>query len=376
MTELFGSAVLRRQWKRERLEKIKRPILVAYGDGLDSSAMMMAMHDRGMRPDAVVFADVGGEKEETYRYLPVISRWLKARGWPKVTVVRYRPKKFKNYPPYHDLESNCLSNGTLPSLTFGFKSCSIKWKAAPQEKWCMEWRVALETWGKGQRIVKLIGFDDSKGDQRRSNHAGNADDPKYEYRYPLQEWGMTRSSCVNRIIREQLPGWNPGYLDFMPPTLEAWKEFALHRTKENFKEFTQSVAALRSALFWVKRGGIPMKSSCWFCPAMKIPEVCLLPKEKLQRIVMMEARARPRHHTVKGLWRKATKIKPGSMTEFIRLAQLLPAKEIKRLEDSVPPRLRRAVDDFRNGMPVEPWEEFFENVGVQPMGFCGDFYGE
>ncbi len=378
MSGLFGNTVLKRKWKREALEKIKdRPILLAYGMGVDSTAMLMGMHDRGIRPDVVLFADTKGEGDGTYPYRRVINRWLKRKGWPQVIVVTYKPKKFKNYPPYGGLEENCLSNGTLPSLAFGFKSCSLKWKAAPQESWCRQWRPALETWGRGQRVVKLIGYDAGPADMRRGNHAGNDDDQFYEYRYPLQEWDWSRDYCIERVRAEGLPGWNPAYLEHRQPVMDTWRaliqsDFA----REAWKSFSGAVKALRRDHVWIRRGGIPMKSSCFFCPAMKIWEVCLLTKEKLQRIVMMEARAKPRLETCQGLWRSATKIKPGSISEFIELGKLLPAREMKRIRAQVPKHLRRTVEKFREGMPVESWEEFFENVGVKPMGFCGDFDGE
>jgi hypothetical protein len=84
-----------------------------------------------------------------------------------VTVVRYEPKNFKNYPPYSTLEQNCLSNATLPSKAFGFGSCSQKWKASPQDAWTKKWRPALDAWAAGLKVQKLIGYDCSPQDSRR-----------------------------------------------------------------------------------------------------------------------------------------------------------------------------------------------------------------
>ena len=36
--------------------------MVAYGLGVDSTAMLIGLAQRGIRPDLILFADVGGEK--------------------------------------------------------------------------------------------------------------------------------------------------------------------------------------------------------------------------------------------------------------------------------------------------------------------------
>jgi len=88
------------------------PLVVAYGLGVDSTAMLVEFARRGVRPDLILFADTGGEKPETYQYLAVIRPFLARVGFPDVTVVRYRPKR----AVYHTLEGQCLHTGTLPSL--------------------------------------------------------------------------------------------------------------------------------------------------------------------------------------------------------------------------------------------------------------------
>lgn len=333
-----------------------RPLLVAYGMGADSTALLIEMARRRIMPDAVIFADVGGEKDETYDYRKVMNRFLDRHGMPMVTVVRYKPHKFKNFPPYDTLETNCLSNGTLPSLAFGFKSCSIKWKAAPQEKWCNEWPAARATWARGERVIKFIGYDAGPKDARRRNHAGNADDPKYEYRYPLIEWGWDRERCLAEIVREGLPGWDPEYLAEVDRLVAARDYKAISKVRPR----------------WIERGGVPMKSSCFFCPAMKQWEVALLEPEKLRRIIAMEARAKPRHHTCQGLWRKATKTKPGSISEFILREGLLPESEVLAIQEAVPKELVQAVEDWRGEHKVTDWDEFFGDL----PGFCSSSIDE
>src|SRR5262249_35264398 len=109
---------------------------------------------------------------------------------------------------------------------------------------------------------------------------------------------------------------------------------------------------------------IPVKSACYFCPAMQPYEVAALPRWQLQRIVIMEARARPRLRKVQGLWRNGTKgtrggqAKPGSITEFIRQRKLLPAEEIDRLIQETPVAILRRQDAHRRGESIPDWDTF------------------
>ena len=94
------------------------PLVVAYGLGVDSTAMLIEFAQRGIRPDLILFADTGGEKPETYSYLPIIQRFLTRVGFPAVVTVRYQP----TWAVYDTLEGQCLHTGTLPSLAYGGKS--------------------------------------------------------------------------------------------------------------------------------------------------------------------------------------------------------------------------------------------------------------
>jgi hypothetical protein len=263
------------------------------------------MQNRGIIPDRILFADPGAEKDETYPYFDVLSQWLEQVGFPRVTIVRYVPKRFKHYPPYYTLEENCLTNGTLPSKTFGFGSCSQKWKQTPQHKYLRSDPEAIQIWSHGEKVIKAIGYDASSRDKKRRAVADHCvstytDDlvKFYEYRYFLQEWGWDRKRCAEEIVAAGLP--------------------------------------------------VPVKSSCFFCIAMKPEEIRLLSVSKLRRIILLEARARPRLLKVEGLWRSSTRTRPGSMTEFIRREGLLPLNEIERIQ-RVPEELVRFQEAFKLG---------------------------
>jgi hypothetical protein len=94
------------------------PLVVAYGLGVNSTALLVEFAARDIRPDPILFADTAGEKPETYRYLHVIRPFLARAGFPDVTVLRYRPRR----AAYHTLEEPCLHTATLPSLAYGGKS--------------------------------------------------------------------------------------------------------------------------------------------------------------------------------------------------------------------------------------------------------------
>jgi hypothetical protein len=258
------------------------PLVVAYGLGVDSTAMLVEFVRRGVRPDLVLFADTGGEKPETYAYLPVVQAYLKRAGFPPVVTVRYEPKT----APYRTLEGQCRHTGTLPSLAYGGKSCSIKWKRTPQDKYILHRFPPGEHVGRGRRVVRAIGFDAGEGrrtyagvvkavgldageghrltwarpksgePERKPSRETWLDEHYFAYWYPLADWGLDRTACERVIRGAGLP--------------------------------------------------VPVKSACFFCPASKKAEVVWLGRRHprlLARALAIEATARPNLTSVKGLGR-------------------------------------------------------------------------
>lgn len=267
-----------------------KPRVLSYGMGVDSTALLIELESRGEAPDLVLTADPGAEKDETYAYQELMRQWMAERSIP-YEVVGYEAKRFKNWPPYRDLTESLLTNGCLPSIAFERHSCSLKYKAAPQEAFLKQWEPAQKAWASGHKVIRFIGYDASPRDTQRYAHARTIHDPLFENRYPLREWGWTREICAARIERAGLP--------------------------------------------------VPPKSSCVFCTAMKPQEVRALPARWLKTIVLIEARAEPRLKTVEGLWRKTTRSKPGKMTDFIRSEGLLEADVIDQIIASAPADLVR-----------------------------------
>jgi len=141
------------------------PLVVAYGLGVNSTAMLVEFVQRDIRPDMILFADTGGEKPETYAYMPVIQRYLRTMGFPPVETVRYEPVR----AAYRTLEEQCLHTKTLPSLAYGGKSCSLKYKRAPQDKLILKHFPPAECVAQGRRVVRALGFDAS---ETRRTYAG------------------------------------------------------------------------------------------------------------------------------------------------------------------------------------------------------------
>jgi hypothetical protein len=174
---------------------VRSPIVVAYGAGTNSTAMLVGMWERGECPDLIVFADTGGERPETYAYVETFSAWLVAHGLPPITVVRYKPGTGDR-----TLEEECLRIGVLPSAARGLKSCSDKWKIRPSDNYVKEWRPAVEAWASGGKVTRLIGYDADEPHRAGLRHV----DDRYIKRFPLIEWDWGRDECVAAIERAGL----------------------------------------------------------------------------------------------------------------------------------------------------------------------------
>jgi len=233
------------------------PIVVAYGMGVDSTAMLIGLRDRRVSVQLILFADTGSEKPETTAYLPIIQAWLARHAMPPVTVIkRHSPRAGDT-----SLHGECLRKSVLPSLAYGGHSCSLKWKVDPQWRFTQKhfgWDSKRQSWPHGPFVTKLIGYDAGARDSRRLAKASGKWPPGHRYRYPLVEWGWTREACEEVILREGLP--------------------------------------------------LPVKSACWMCPASKRDEVAWLAAthpDLTEAAIEMERRAHARGlTTTQGLGRR------------------------------------------------------------------------
>lgn len=217
---------------------------LSYGGGVNSTALLCLSVRLGWPPSVVLFADTGGERPETYAHVALVEAWAAERGIRFVRVSNASPERGAS------LEENCLRRHELPSLAYGFKGCSVKWKRQPMDRWIRdEWPEAREAWERGELVERWIGID--AGEQHRANLTA---DKRHRYRYPLIEHGLDREACEREISAAGLP--------------------------------------------------VPPKSSCFFCPATRKHEIMDLAKKHpdlLKRALAIEANAET--HTVKGLGR-------------------------------------------------------------------------
>lgn len=222
------------------------PLVISFGAGVDSTAMILLLWENGIRPDMIQFANVGNEAPDTYEHLETFSAWLKANtDFPEIQTV----KSASPVAGHKSLGDQMLTNQTIPSLAFGHHSCSLLWKVDPQDKNVRNWQPAKDAWAAGKSVVKAIGYDNGDRDSCRSFKAQNSESAKkngegYAFWYPLQDADMDREAC-EALCKKYL-------------------------------------------------GYIPRKSSCSFCPAMKKDEILAMEKdhpELIEMALLMEAKA-------------------------------------------------------------------------------------
>ena len=238
------------------------PIIVNFGVGVDSTALLVHMVQEDIRPDLIIFADVGDEKPETYAYLDFFDEWLQEQGFPSITRVSYSPVRAN----YSTLEGNCLVNETLPSISFRKKNCTLKFKAAVMDAFLLGisrgpnkkagWEPAVKALASGIKPTKLIGYDAGPLDSCRSVNID--EDRFFRYRYPLRDLRWSREDCIITIRKAGLP--------------------------------------------------VPVKSACFYCASTKPWEIYWLAAEHsdlLARALNIEDTARDGKHglgNVTGLW--------------------------------------------------------------------------
>ena len=178
--------------------------IVSFGGGTNSTGMLVGMYERGERPDEIWFADTGGEKPHTYKHIGDVNAWLASVGFPQITVLKGREVWTPQMVIDGTLENECLRLGTLPSKTYGFSQCSIKWKLEPSNRKLKKYLESNSL--TMQDVVRCVGFD--AGEPSRYERAKDIMErnPKLvRERWPLIEWDWDRESCVEAITRAGIP---------------------------------------------------------------------------------------------------------------------------------------------------------------------------
>lgn len=265
------------------------PIVVSYGGGTNSSALVIALVAKGIKPDCIVFADTGNEHPATYAFMRRFDDWLESVGFPRITVVRYQIKSVKKRNriikpylaigttalawyvfeqvakqtiKYGTLGDECLVLEALPAKAYGRSACSEKWKINPIRNYLKS---------KYENYIEMVGIHSDEQYRVLSNTGDLKCSIDYVFQdYPLIEWGYNQKTCEEICLKVL--------------------------------------------------GEVPKKSSCWFCPNMRLSEVRELKAEYPELYELgcfMEEQSMP-HVTsknIKGLgrtfsWRDIDKLTP------------------------------------------------------------------
>jgi hypothetical protein len=178
-------------------------IVVAYGGGVNSVAMLALLHRVQVVPTAITMADPGSEWAETYRYRDIVVAPFLARvGFPPITVVtrmdelRYR----RGGVNFETLRGCCERTASLPSVAYPpSKKCSQNYKAAPQRWWLDRQEWAHAEWAAGRKIAKAIGYDTDEPRRIRASFGHPDEDAKCFPWYPVFEAGLDRDACMDEI---------------------------------------------------------------------------------------------------------------------------------------------------------------------------------
>jgi hypothetical protein len=156
---------------RENTKKYKK--YLSYGGGVNSTALMILLRNKGVEFESV-FEDHGGDYPETYAYVEM----LQSKGYP-ITVIEAKVEGLNLY-------DYCLKYGILPSRQMRW--CTDKFKI----------RHALSYYERP--CIVYLGFDyDEIGRAKPSRDSG------IENVFPLIDEGIDREGCKKIILKAGLP---------------------------------------------------------------------------------------------------------------------------------------------------------------------------
>lgn len=223
------------------------PLIFKYGGGTNTVALACWFREQGIRPDRIQFSDTGGERPETYEHVAMMDGLM--QSWWGIGITRCYPTRAGE--PI-TLEQDCLNKGLMPSISYGLRGCSQRFKHEPMEK-------DLKAWAKEHgvtEIVSAIGYaaDEMSRVVKAPTSSDLLKNLRETYRYPLVEAGWRFEECVEAIKRHGLP--------------------------------------------------LPGKSACFFCAATTVGEVLKMRvthPELIARALVIEDKAQAKNKHVRGL---------------------------------------------------------------------------
>lgn len=261
------------------------------GMGVNTIAYIILCTRQGIKFDYILFSDPGKETPKTYEYIPIFNQWLKLHNQPEIITLFKTTRDQKRLTIYDDN----IAIKSLPSIVYGYKKCSLKFKVGPFEKFLNNSADAKAVWKNMGSVNVYKGIDCDEEHRAIPNPS-----KKFTNVYPLITANMGRFECVQTIIDAGLP--------------------------------------------------LPPKSSCTFCPSMKPWEIIELyenePKEFYDAIAM-ERNAKDNLLTVKGLGRDF------SWWDLIIAYKYLKLVKKHNAMGNVPDKIKKLMKKVNRSRPVD-----------------------
>lgn len=215
-----------------------RPWGINFGGGLNSHALVIECYNRGHWPDWILFCDTGSEKPQTYEAIDRFAAWLDEHRFTPLSRTRWeREEPIPDGRTFEPIEDYCLRTGYLPSIAYGNKGCSYKYKRQPGEKWRKE---------RGfEATVYALGFDAGEHKRVSRPKCARVEGPLEEPWYPLYAWKIGRAACERIVADAGLPPV-PKSACFFCPNMKPheWRALA----KDNPELFARALALEQNAI--------------------------------------------------------------------------------------------------------------------------------
>ena len=153
--------------------------LISYGGGVDSSALVILLINRGWRGH-IAFADTGAEMPETYCFMDYFeASWLRPRG---LAITHLKGMPWQRVGGGETLIEKCQRNRVIP-LLFN-RWCTVEWKIKPLARYAKS--LGLDP------ANTMVGIDAGEAWRQKGRNC------------PLVEEGIDRQGCVEIIRAEGL----------------------------------------------------------------------------------------------------------------------------------------------------------------------------
>ena len=152
---------------------------LSFGGGVNSVAMYLLCLDSGMDFEGI-FVDHYTDWPETYEYLDMFQKWLKANNHKEITILKPIVQGFDNLFDYY------IWKKKIPSICK--RDCTDKFKIRPVNKYVTK------------PCFMLLGIDAGESHRAKLNSKKGI-----ENRYPLIEANIDRDGCKEVILKYGLP---------------------------------------------------------------------------------------------------------------------------------------------------------------------------